>query len=401
MLFLFIGNVHYMNILLVGVFPISANEIHGGVEASVYGLATELAKEHSVAVLDMPRAGVMDAAEVIDGVTVYRFNLKGKRNIDAVKSVDKYLQLASEIRPDVCHLHGASIFNEILFRRLTEIGLPTVITVHGILDVEQKNALDKKFTLKRLVQWRYQRFFERRLLEECGETIVDTGYVKEMLTSLKLKRVPEMHIIPQGINEDFFSIRHNGNGKRRIILSVGGFGQRKGHLYTMMAFDKVAKEFDDVDLVFAGCVTDTAYMNKMLALKNELTSGNKITIMPDVERSVLFDLYAKASIFALHSEEESQGIVFAEAMAAGLPVVATNVGGIPYVVNEGKNGLLSAFADVDAFATNMKRLLSDSSLCTAISNNNVLEAKNYNWKIIAENVMGVYEKEMRKECLTH
>lgn len=368
------------------------NCIKGGVEASVYGLATELAKEHSVVVLDMPRIGAKDSNEHIDGVAVYRFNLLGNKNIDAIKSLSKYVQIVNEIKPSVCHLHGTGIFNELLYRKLTELGVPTVITVHGILDVEQKNALDKKFTLKRFAQWRYQRFFERRLLEECGQAIVDTGYVESMLNSLRLKNTPEMHIIPQGINEDFYSVKHCGDREHRIILSVGGFGQRKGHLYTMKAFDKVAQEIPDIELVFAGCVTDNAYMDKMLALKSELQSGDRISILPNVERSVLFDLYAKASVFALHSEEESQGIVFAEAMAAGLPIVATNVGGIPYVVHDGVNGLLCEFSDVDTFATNMNRLLSDTTLSSAINKNNIQEAKNYNWKSIAENVMAVYEK---------
>lgn len=93
-------------------------------------------------------------------------------------------------------------------------------------------------------------------------------------------------------------------------------------------------------------------------LKDSLRHGDRITILPDADYDVLLGLYSKATLFALHSEEESQGIVFAEAMAAGLPIVATNSGGIPYVVHDDDNGILCKYGDVDSFACNMDSLLS-------------------------------------------
>ena len=95
-------------------------------------------------------------------------------------------------------------------------------------------------------------------------------------------------------------------------------------------------------------------------------------------------------MFALHSEEESQGIVFAEAMAAGLPIVATNSGGIPYVVHDDDNGIFCMYGDVDAFASNMDSLLSDETSRNLISARNTEEAKKYNWANIANEIVKVY-----------
>ncbi len=76
----------------------------------------------------------------------------------------------------------------------------------------------------------------------------------------------------------------------------------------------------------------------------------------------LGDYYALMDVFALASEREAFGLVNAEAMRCGLPVVATRVGGIPEIVLDGDTGLLVAPRDVDGLANSIRRLLSDESL---------------------------------------
>ena len=123
---------------------------------------------------------------------------------------------------------------------------------------------------------------------------------------------------------------------------------------------------------------------------------NNLTILPGVgektaERFV-YSLYEKGQIFALHSQEESQGIVFAEAMAVGLPVVATNVGGVPYVVKNNECGLLSDYSDVEDFAKNLISMLSDKDLYSRISQYNKTEAINYKWSTISDKIIDLYKK---------
>ena len=92
----------------------------------------------------------------------------------------------------------------------------------------------------------------------------------------------------------------------------------------------------------------------------------------------------------MHSQEESQGIVFAEAMAVGLPVVSTKVGGIPYVVSHGETGLLAEYEDVEAFAINMSMLLQNNALYDLMSKNGKIDSKNYLWDSIAKRIIDVY-----------
>ena len=76
--------------------------------------------------------------------------------------------------------------------------------------------------------------------------------------------------------------------------------------------------------------------------------------------------YANARVFALSSVREGQPNVILEAMACGLPVCATAVGGIPRLVEEGVNGFLSPAGDAAALAKNCCKLLADDALCDAM-----------------------------------
>jgi glycosyltransferase involved in cell wall biosynthesis len=102
--------------------------------------------------------------------------------------------------------------------------------------------------------------------------------------------------------------------------------------------------------------------------------------------------YRKARIFALPSLYETFGLAVLEAMATGLPVVATRVGGIPELVEEGRNGVLVNPREHEALAEAIIKLLSDLELSSRISKRNAIKAKQYSWKNIAEKIEGVYKE---------
>ena len=102
--------------------------------------------------------------------------------------------------------------------------------------------------------------------------------------------------------------------------------------------------------------------------------------------------YTDAKLFVLHSREESQGIVFAEAMAIGLPVVATRGGGIPYVVADQKSGLLCPYGDVEAMTDMVAQLLVDNARWQQYSNSARDIAKGFNWMNIAERIVLLYNE---------
>lgn len=379
-----------MKIIQIGPYPLSLNCIQGGVESSVYGLVQELAKSHIVDVFDIPRIGEKDRVERFGNLTIHRYANPGTHNKDAVLRLKEIVRDIVALGPEVCHVHGTGAISKQIYFALRQHGIKMMLTVHGIVKEEKKQALIRKPSLKALYQYVIQSRDERELLEATPRIIVDTAYVEEKLRAYGLKHVPEMHVIPQGIDETFYGIKCNP--KSNIILSVGGIGARKGHIYTVEMYNKLREKRIEAKLHIVGAATEKGYCE---LLKQKIADSKykaDISLDVDLPREDLFRAYSEAKLFVLHSREESQGIVFAEAMATGMPVVATKVGGIPYVVADGKSGLLSPYGDVDTMAEMVEKLMTDERLWKDYSKEAKEIAKGYSWKDIAERIVKLYNR---------
>lgn len=307
-----------------------------------------------------------------------------------MKRVNTYIEEIQKLHPDICHIHGTGKISNAIHKRLTSLGAKSIVTVHGLLSIEKKNALKKHFSLKSVYQYVSQTREERAMLNRCPEIIVDTQYVAEALKKYHLRHIPEMHVIPQGIDSRFFDIECSKDSN--LILSVGAFSPRKGHLLLLQAFDELCGKGVYARLLIVGTCADEGYYRKMQEYASQSPNKERIEIKADVSKEELDNAYRAAGIFALHSQEESRGIVFAEAMATGLPVVATNVGGVPDVVENGKTGLLSDYGNVSTFAGNMEELTASSELRTRFSQNAGEAAKIYGWEEISSRIEEEYSQ---------
>lgn len=379
-----------MTIIQIGPYPISPECIHGGVEASVYGLVQELAKIHTVDVFDIPRIGEKDRVERFGNLTIHRYANPGAHNKDAVMRLQEMVRDIVVLGPEVCHVHGTGAFSKQIYFAIQQHGIKMMLTVHGILREEKKQALMRKPSLKALYQYIVQSRDERELLEAAPRIIVDTAYVEDKLKAYGLKHVPEMHVIPQGIDETFYSIKCNPQSN--VILCVGAIAPRKGHIYTVEMFNRLRTKGLNAKLRIIGSLADKAYYEQLKQKIAESAYKTDISQEANLPREKLLKAYADAKLFVLHSREESQGIVFAEAMATGLPVVATNIGGIPYVVADGKSGLLCPYGDVDVMAQNAELLHTDEQIWNEFSKEAMKIAKGYSWKDIAERIVGLYHR---------
>ena len=385
-----------MKIVQIGPYPLSPDCIHGGVEASVYGLVQELAANrsslianpHIVDVFDIPRIGEKDRVEYFGNLTIHRYNNPGTHNKDSVLRLSEMVHDIVALRPTVCHIHGTGAISKQIYFALQRYGIPTMITVHGLLHEEKKQALFRKPSLKALYQFYVQSRDERQLLNAVPRVIVDTAYVEDKLREYGLKHLPEMHVIPQGIDETYYSITCNPDSN--VILSVGAISPRKGHAYTIDMFNQLRTKGIDAKLRIIGSLADKAYYELLQQKIADSPYCADISLEANLPREELLKAYAGAKLFVLHSREESQGIVFAEAMATGLPVVATRIGGIPYVVSDGKSGLLCPYADVDAMTRMVAKLMTDEALWQQYSAAARVIAKDYNWTFIANRILRLY-----------
>ncbi len=384
-----------MNIVIIGPFPVSLDYICGGVESSVLGLSESIASaHHEVDVFDYPRIGGKDTVEHIGQLTVHRYNNQGKHNKEAVTREKDILRDILALHPDVVHLHGTGELSLALYKAIKDYGIKAMLTVHGLMREEKKKSLRRHPSLTHLYQYIYKTKAESKILSLADNVIVDTEYVADQIkryyTEKKISRLPKTYVIPQGINREYFNISCSPSSKS--LLSVGAISPRKGHLQTLQMFNLLRSRGTDATLRIIGSLADKKYLELLQKEVDKSPYKTDISIETNISQAELFKAYSTSGIFVLHSQEESQGIVFAEAMAAGMPVVATRVGGIPNVVTSGKCGFLCDFGDIQTMAEMVERLLTDKQLWESFSNSAKSSAIQYDWENITAQILKLYKQ---------
>jgi glycosyltransferase involved in cell wall biosynthesis len=143
------------------------------------------------------------------------------------------------------------------------------------------------------------------------------------------------------------------------VVFLGRLGNRKGAFDLLRAFQEVIKTVPNVQLVCAG----DGELEKARELADELGIGEHIEIPGWIGPNAKEHLLRRATLFVLPSYAEGLPMSLLEAMAAGLPVVTTNVGGIPDIVTNGVEGFVIEPGDVAALGVAMTSILQDDELC--------------------------------------
>lgn len=385
-----------MTIIQIGSYSLNTYRIEGGIEASILGLVNAYKNNNQVIVFDLPRHDICnDFIDDFDNVSIYRFASLSSNNFLALKRTKEYIKKIKLLKPDICHIHGTGYIQLIVFLMLKIFGIPVIVTVHGLQHVEKKNEWKNNKTIKSLIKYVFLSLSEFSIIAFSKLIIVDTLYVKNEINSYyrqkKIFKKPEIKVIPQGINSNYFSLT-----KTRIInnniLCVGSINKRKGQIELIKSINLVKKQIPDIKANIVGFVSDKSYYEQAKKLIRELNLDDNISIHTNVTNDELINYYKNTCVFVLHSMEESQGIVLCEALACGLPVISTNSGGIPYVIINEKNGLLSPFGDIEKFADNIVKVLLDISLYNNLSVENKITSQKYNWEEISIEVFNCYLK---------
>jgi len=383
-----------MIIVQAGTFPINIHEIKGGVEASIFGISSELTKKYKLYVVDYPRFSVKkDFVEVVNAINIFRFKSPFATNSSGLLRVVSICRKIRKIDPDICHIHSTGWMSLLLAILLKMSGSAVIITIHGLAHIEKKNNWNRKRTTINFIKFVSHSFAEFMLINLSKSVIVDTDYVRDSLhlysKEHKICRLPDIYVIPQGIDDKYFNI--NSRSGFNNLLAVGSINPRKGYVKLLESVHGLIKYTSDFRLDIIGVVSDSNYLEE---LKNSLIKFDlqrNVFIHTDLSLDELLVFYSNASLFVLHTQEESQGIVFCEAMACGLPIVATNVGGVPYIVRHNQGGLLCDYGDIVSFTKNIHSLMNDSNLAKRFSAYNQIEAQKFNWNIISNNIVSLYK----------
>jgi D-inositol-3-phosphate glycosyltransferase len=116
-----------------------------------------------------------------------------------------------------------------------------------------------------------------------------------------------------------------------------------------------------------------------------------VRLFPPVDHPTLADHYRSANVVIVPSRSESFGLVAAEAQASGVPVVASNIGGLPYVVNASESGLLVDRNDPSAFAAATRAILDHPAFAARLGDGAVAHAQRFSWDATANRMLELYD----------
>ena len=385
-----------MKILMVGKFPLDAKLFKDGTEGSVYGEAKTLVeKGHKVIVLDMPRSIIdKDYHETVDGIEVYRFfcaedSLKQQKKVIRKRLIP--LMLSCD--PSICHLHVTQHHSLQVVSALRRHKIKYLVEIHGLPRKEAKQAFRKQKTLPKLFAWWYECFREFVFVRNTHLVVTDTDYEKQALRKFAFRHKLDIHVIHQGIHDDFY--QQDYHPQDNTLLAVGTIAPRKDQLMMLDVVDKLRKDIPDIKLSIVGGLVDLDYYKKLQTRIVRKDLVRHVSLHPDVHAIELLKQYSRSRLFMLCASEESQCVAMAEAMAVGLPVVSTKVGGIKHLLSEGDNGFLCAHGDVKAMVKHIKNLLQHPDLCQQMSERNKKDAEKYRWSSIVEKYIKLYAKAMK------
>ncbi len=238
--------------------------------------------------------------------------------------------------------------------------------------------------------------YTRRLLKSGFRHLDGKIAVSPAAASLIQKHFPGYYnIIPNGVEVERFAaphppIRELDDGMVNILF-VGRLEKRKGLRYLLRAFERVKAKRPDTRLVVAG-----AYDERQRSAYERWVAEaglRDVEFVGYVSNEMLPRYQQSAHVFcAPNTGNESQGIILLEAMAAGRPVVASNIEGFAAVVTHGVEGLLVRPKDEDALAEALLELVEDPDMRLDMGQKAAERAQHFSWERVSQRVLSYYER---------
>lgn len=354
--------------------------------------------------------------ENINGVEVFRhnytypfFGLSDDARLDMdrkggnILSLSLLRHLLKAPGVDVFHAHSGKRLGGIVRTAARRRGLPYVITLHGgMFQIPEQEMQQMLSPLQGTLEW--GRVFgamlgARRVLDDA-DAIICVGQDEQQAVQ---SRYPHKRVewVPNGVDVARFE---NGDGKgfraahnipehAPVLLCISRIDYQKNQLLLVDALARLNQNHKNLHLVIMGPVTVSSYEQRLKARIDDLGLHDHVTIIegqPAGSRE-LVNAYHAADVFCLPSLHEPFGIVILEAWAAGLPVVASAIGGIPSFTKNETDILHADPSDTNTFVTAIDRLLANHEYAKILAENGKKKAViDFDWLQVASRLESIY-----------
>jgi glycosyltransferase involved in cell wall biosynthesis len=373
-----------LRVVMIGPYPKSPDRINGGVAAALMYLSGALAESGRVELI-----GVRIAKNDQDAVdsSAYPWRMVdlplGSFSLTTFyrRQVDEFRHLVETEGPDVVHAHGVDVAGYVAVR----CGKPAIVTVHGLL---AECAKFQTSVAPRLRASLAAAVTERSTIRRSGTLIAISPFVTQYYSGLIAGKV---HHVPNAIADRFFEVARKPEPGR--FLYAGRIANGKGLVELLTAFAE--NRGPGWSLSLAGATPDPGYEAMLHALAHRLGIENHIRFTGLLTEPALIDEFARAQALVLPSHQETAPMVIQQAMAAGLPVIATGVGGIPYQLEHGRTGLLCIPGDSQALGALLRTTDQDARRILEMGRAARDEAaRRFRASEVANATVGVYESSL-------
>lgn len=309
-------------------------------------------------------------------------NSRWPAKVDSLIFAPRIRKMVATFQPDIVHAHYATSYGTL--GRLCDYH-PYVLSVWGsdVYDFPRKS-------------WLHRRLLERNLA--AADRICSTS--ENMATETRRYCDGPITVTPFGVDCDRFLplVNQNLDNDEIVLGTIKALEPPYGIEYLIRTFAVLAKKYANrkkLRLVIAG---EGSLRKRLGSLSAQLGIESQVTFLGFVAHSQVPELLATFSVFCALSLSESFGVAVLEASACQVPVVVTNVGGLPEVAKDRVTGLIVSPRDIEAAAVAIGMLIEDERLrhsLGAAGRRFVLE--NYNWSENVTRIEKLYESMLKKD----
>lgn len=243
---------------------------------------------------------------------------------------------------------------------------------------------------------------EEQLVREADALIANTAAEASDLQRLYQAAPARVHVVNPGVDTQLFSPGDKNTARQRLGLGAGklvGFAGRiqalKGPDVLVRALARIPQHLRPRLVITGGSSGRPTALAELRALCHVLGVTADVTFMPPLAREQLADFFRAVDVMAVPSRSESFGLVAAEALSCGTPVVAAEVGGLRFVVSDGVNGVLVPGHDAHAWAGVLSQVLADDSYRGALVAGALAARGAFAWSRAAAETIDVYRQVLR------
>lgn len=215
---------------------------------------------------------------------------------------------------------------------------------------------------------------------------------RRLFTRAKVNVAPSNYLMEAFRKEGYSNLKTIANTivlknyplKNREILSpkllwVRSFSKIYNPLMAIKVLEKLQEQFPKATLTMVGPEKDESYQECLAFAK---AKHLPVTFTGKLSKEAWINLAVSHDIFINTTNFDNMPVSVIEAMALGLPVVSTNVGGLPFLIDHNKNGVLCPAQKIDPFVNSIKRLLSEPEFVSILTKNARIKAESFDWKAV-------------------